>query len=1039
MIRITNAFKFQVFAILLSTPVASQATIFFHDTFASGSTLTNPTPVAPTASSTSYQLSSSKAVTSTNALPGFLKYGINTTTGGGVEVQALFTSSPVALSQVNDYIQLTVTFTNEAGLLTANGAMGFGLYNGGQVQPIAGGAMINDALSSASDHVTGGVQMWQGYWGQLAFTGANSRILTRPAQTTGTDNRNQNLTSTGSSSQSYAGPGGAVVGAQSSTPSVTLVPGQTYTVVFSVQLVDASTLAITNTLYSGPNTNGTMLSQFGGVASGSTYIGSAFDALAIGWRAQANTTGGTVIDISSIQVDGVSTVITTPPDIVTQPSPVSVATGGSAAFSVVAQGFGMTYQWHRYGTNLVNGGNISGATSDTLIITSASTADVASGANGYYVTVTGTGGYSTNSVTNSLSLRTAANLVWSGGGDVWDLANTANWVDAGNSPAVFNYGDSVTFSDVGAVNGAVTLTGKYLSASSVTVDTSPGSDYSFVASSTGSFAGPGKLIYKGAGLLTLNNINTYSGGTIISNANANLILGNYSGLGTGPVTLAQAGGVMEVVPTGSATAGLNGDIIVQDDFTIQFDGTGSFAGVVFGNLSGTAGKTLTLNPKSLTTTNRYRFYGPNTLMDANIVLNGPSSSYAVLDGTVMAPYNASGSQTYNGIISGNGGLIQRANGTTILNGQNTYTGGTVPSTGTIGIGADSTPTTGTVTSGPIGAGALIIAPEIPNTTGSGTILSFGGAHTIANPLQYPSGTNNQTLIIGGTNALTFSGPVSLNGNDGVGGPVNRIFQVANTALTTISGQISDGSAGFGLIKTGAGVLALNNTETYTGPTTVSNGTLQVNGQLGTGALTVATNAVLAGTGTILGPVTIQAGGTLAPGHSIGTLTINNNLSISGNLSIEVNKSSSPSNDMTVVSGTLNNTGVGVVTVTNNGPALAPGDTFALFNKPVTGGGSLAVTGASATWTNKLTIDGTIAVLSVTSTARTNLSFTVSGGNLTLSWPADHIGWTLQAQTNTPGKGLGTNWVNVPGSSSVNQLVVPISPTNGSVFFRLTYP
>ena len=59
----------------------------------------------------------------------------------------------------------------------------------------------------------------------------------------------------------------------------------------------------------------------------------------------------------------------------------------------------MTYQWHRYGTNLVNGGNISGATSPMLVISPASAADVASGANGYYVTVTGPGRLSTNSVT----------------------------------------------------------------------------------------------------------------------------------------------------------------------------------------------------------------------------------------------------------------------------------------------------------------------------------------------------------------------------------------------------------------------------------------------------------------------------------------------------------------------------------------------------------------------------------------------------------------------------------------------------------------
>src|SRR5205085_12400934 len=142
---------------------------------------------------------------------------------------------------------------------------------------------------------------------------------------------------------------------------------------------------------------------------------------------------------------------------------------------------------------------------------------------------------------------------------------------------------------------------------------------------------------------------------------------------TGPVNLALAGGTMEIVTSGGATTGVNGDINVQDDFTIQFDAVGSFAGVMLGNLTGTAGKTLRLNPKLLTTTNRFRIYGTNTVCDSALVLNGPPSAYAI-DGTMLAPYNPNGSQTYNGVISGNGGIIQRAGGTTILNAQNSYTG-----------------------------------------------------------------------------------------------------------------------------------------------------------------------------------------------------------------------------------------------------------------------------------------------------------------------------------------------------------------------------
>ena len=55
----------------------------------------------------------------------------------------------------------------------------------------------------------------------------------------------------------------------------------------------------------------------------------------------------------------------------------------------------------------------------------------------------------------------------------------------------------------------------------------------------------------------------------------------------------------------------------------------------------------------------------------------------------------------------------------------------------------------------------------------------------------------------------------------------------------------------------------------------------------------------------------------------------------------------------------------------------------------------------------------------------------------LSWPADHIGWRLQAQTNA--YGLGTNWLDVPNSSASGQMTFPLDPSAGCVFYRLVYP
>ena len=68
-----------------------------------------------------------------------------------------------------------------------------------------------------------------------------------------------------------------------------------------------------------------------------------------------------------------------------------------------------------------------------------------------------------------------------------------------------------------------------------------------------------------------------------------------------------------------------------------------------------------------------------------------------------------------------------------------------------------------------------------------------------------------------------------------------------------------------------------------------------------------------------------------------------------------------------------------------------------------------------------------------------LGFGMAGGELQFTWPADHTGWRVQAQTNSSGAGLGTNWITVAGSTNLNNVTVPMVPTNGSAFFRLVYP
>ena len=162
------------------------------------------------------------------------------------------------------------------------------------------GGLNGTAVNTNATATTGGAAGWVGYVGQVSFTGSTSKILTRAAQT-GPDNRNQDLVTSGSSSQSYGNPAPATVGSSSTSPSVTLAAGSQYTESLIISLASPGVLSITNVLYAGGNTNGSVLSVMGGQASGSTYLTNSFDALAFGWRVTGNTYP-TTMDVNSITV-----------------------------------------------------------------------------------------------------------------------------------------------------------------------------------------------------------------------------------------------------------------------------------------------------------------------------------------------------------------------------------------------------------------------------------------------------------------------------------------------------------------------------------------------------------------------------------------------------------------------------------------------------------------------------------------------------------------------------------------------------------------
>ncbi len=298
------------------------------------------------------------------------------------------------------------------------------------------------------------------------------------------------------------------------------------------------------------------------------------------------------------------------------------------------------------------------------------------------------------------------------------------------------------------------------------------------------------------------------------------------------------------------------------------------------------------------------------------------------------------------------------------------------------------------------------SPAIP------TIDHVSGTNTLAGALTLnPGGT--RYIIESDAGLLTVGGNVTSTTVDAQ----SITFQGAGNI--TVAGAISDGTNPLGVIKEGSGRLSLNGVNTYTGATAVNGG-------------------ALAGAGTIAGPVSIAPGGTLSPGAGLGTLTINNTLALAGNVFIEVNQSSAASDQVLGATSISYN---GTLTVSNVSGTLTAGNSFQIFPATAFTGNFTSISpapGAGLAWNFNPT-NGVLSVIASAVQNPTNITFSVSGGNLTLNWPSSHLGWVLQAQTNTLNAGLNTNWTDIPASASANSIMLPISSTNPAVFFRLRRP
>ena len=132
------------------------------------------------------------------------------------------------------------------------------------------------------------------------------------------------------------------------------------------------------------------------VANGTKYSGATTAALTVATLATTDAGNFSVV-ITNLAGSVTSSVapltVVSAPSIATPPANVSVVSGGSASFTVTASGSTpLTYQWLKAGSALANGGNISGATTATLTISPATSADAA----GYSVIVSNALGTATS-------------------------------------------------------------------------------------------------------------------------------------------------------------------------------------------------------------------------------------------------------------------------------------------------------------------------------------------------------------------------------------------------------------------------------------------------------------------------------------------------------------------------------------------------------------------------------------------------------------------------------------------------------------------
>ncbi|SFJ40349.1 autotransporter-associated beta strand repeat-containing protein [Methylobacterium brachiatum] len=443
-------------------------------------------------------------------------------------------------------------------------------------------------------------------------------------------------------------------------------------------------------------------------------------------------------------------------------------------------------------------------------------------------------------------------------------------------------------------------------------------------------AGPGSLIKTGPGTASLSAANTYTGSTLVTGgtlaltATGSLIspitvstAGSFVNAGTATGGLVNvgftansgtlAGGVINaglLASSGAISGGLANAGYTVNSGTVAGGvinvGTLASSGSLSGGLTnagytantGTIGGGVS-NTGTLVTSGSLSGGLVNAGYTANTGAIGGGVTNA---GTLTTRGTLSGGVTNTGTLVASAGRVDGA----IRNAGTVAVTGTVASDGTFANAAGATlnvaasgayglagalSNAGTVA---VASGASLSAAEIGNAgllvsdgTLNGPVSNAGTARLSGrlNGALTNTGALQFTGPVSGITALTTTGPLDLGGGAftvaNLSGSATAVLgngqiTVGGPGASSYAGAIVDGGSPTTLTKVGTGTLNLTGTGRFSGPTTIQQGTLALNG-LWTSPVTVAAAGTLRGTGTIAAPVAVA--GALRPGNSPGTLTV----------------------------------------------------------------------------------------------------------------------------------------------------------------------